>query len=70
MTPDVQFSKQIREKYIDSKKWESIKNNSAILNTYFRALQKLRDHNRLVEDTVSNFKSDKKCILNGNGLRF
>ena len=31
------FSKQIREKYIDSEKWERMKDFSAILNTYFRA---------------------------------
>ena len=36
-TPDVQFSKQIREKYIDSEKWERMKDFSAILDTYFRA---------------------------------
>ena len=62
-TPDVQFSKQIREKYIDSEKWERMKDFSAILDTYFRALQKLRDHNKLVEDTVSIFKPDKKSIF-------
>jgi len=47
-TPDVQFSKQIREKYIDSEKWERIKDFSAI---------------KLVEDTVSIFKPDKKSIF-------
>ena len=62
-TPDVQFSKQIREKYIDTEKWEKMKDFSAILDTYFRALQKLRDHNKLVEDTVSIFKPDKKSIF-------
>ena len=40
-----------------------MKDFSAILDTYFRALQKLRDNNKLVEDTVSIFKSDKKCIF-------
>ena len=40
-----------------------MKDFSAILDTYFRALQKLRDHNKLVEDTVSIFKPDKKSIF-------
>jgi len=62
-TPDDKFSKQIREKYIDSEKWDWMKDFSAILDTYFRALQKLRDNNKLVEDTVSIFKSDKKSIF-------
>jgi len=61
-TPDVQFSKQIRE-YIDSVKWDRMKDFSAIQDTYFRALQKLRDHNKLVEDTVSIFKPDKKSVF-------
>eukprot|EP01033_Poteriospumella_lacustris_P016917 gene16917-12108_t len=65
-TPDVQLLKQIREKYIDSEKWERMKDFSAILDTYFRALQKLRDHNKLVEDTVSIFKPDKKSIEGWN----
>jgi len=30
---------------------------------YFRALKKLRDHNKLVEDTLSVSKSDKKPVL-------
>jgi len=62
-TPDVQLLKQIREKYIESKKWERMKDFSAILDTYFRALRRLRDHNKLVEDTVSIFKPDKKSIF-------
>ena len=40
-----------------------MKDFSAILDTYFRALQKLRDHNKFVEDTVSIFKPDKKRIF-------
>ena len=38
-TPDVLFSELIREKYIDSEKWERMKDFSAILDTYFRALE-------------------------------
>ena len=30
---------------------------------YFKALKKLRDHNKLVEDTLSVFKSDKKPVF-------
>ena len=40
-----------------------MKDFSAILDTYFRALQKLRDHNKLVEDTVPIFKPNKKSIF-------
>jgi len=40
-----------------------MKNFSAILDTYFRALQKLRDHDKLVEDTVSIFKPEEKSIF-------
>ena len=62
-TPDVQFSKQVSDKYIPTEKWEQLTDFNEILDTYFKALQKLRDHNKLVEDTVSIFKAEKRNIF-------
>ena len=44
-TPDVQFSKQVSDKYIPTEKWEQLTDFNEILDTYFKALQRLRDHN-------------------------
>jgi len=62
-TPDVQFSKQVSDKYIPTERWEQLTDFNEIQDTYFKALQKLRDHNKLVEDTVSIYKAEKRNIF-------
>ena len=59
----MQFSKQVSDKYIPTEKWEQLTDFNEILDTSFKALQRLRDHNKLVEDTVSIFKTEKRSIF-------
>jgi len=62
-TPDPQFSRQVSEQYIPSDKYEDIKEFPEYLDKHFKALKTLRDRNKLVEDTVSIFKTDKRNIF-------
>jgi len=54
----MQFSRQVSDKYIPTEKWEQLKDFNEILDTYFKTLQKLRNRNKLVEESVSIFKTE------------
>ena len=58
----MQFSKQVIDIYLSTERWEQQTDFNEILDTSFKALQKLRDHNKLIEDTVSIFKTEKRSI--------
>eukprot|EP01037_Dinobryon_pediforme_P019729 gene19729-20198_t len=62
-TPDVQFSRQVQEHYISQEEYEKINDFPTFVDKYFRALKKLRDNSKLIEDTVSIFKGDKRSIF-------
>ena len=62
-TPDVQFSRQVQEHYISQEEYERINDFPTFVDKYFRALKKLRDNSKLIEDTVSIFKGDKRSIF-------
>jgi len=62
-TPDVQFSRLVSDRYIQTEKWEKEKDFNKCLDMYFKALKKLRDNNKLVEDTVSIFKTEKRSVF-------
>jgi len=62
-TADVGFTKQVIEKYMTNERYDEIRDFNAITDEYFKALKKLRDHNKLVEDTLSVLKSDKKPVF-------
>ena len=49
------------DRYIQTEMWERDFNKS--LDMYFNALKKLRDNNKLVEDTVSIFKTKKRSVF-------
>ena len=59
-TPDVQFSRQVQEHYISQEEYERINDFPTFVDKYFRALKKLRDNSKLIEDTVSIFKGDQR----------
>ena len=53
----------LRSMYIQTEKWEKEKDFNKCLDMYFKALKKLRDNNKLVEDTVSIFKTEKRSVF-------
>jgi len=59
-TPDVQFPRQVQDHYISQEVYERIYDFPTFVYKYFRALKKLRDNSKLIEDTVSIFKGDNK----------
>ena len=59
-TPDVGFTKQVIDKYMTNERYDEIRDFNVFTGEYFQALKKLRDHYKLVEDTLSVLKSDKK----------
>jgi len=62
-TPDVQFSRQVHEHYISQEEYERINDFPTFVDNYFMVLKKLRDNSKLIEDTVSIFKGDKRSIF-------
>eukprot|EP01042_Synura_sphagnicola_P036324 gene36324-biopygen2213 len=62
-TPDVQFSRQVQDHYISKEEYERINDFPTFADKYFRALKKLRDKSKRIEDTVSIFKGDKRSIF-------
>jgi len=53
----------VQEHYISQKEYKRINDFPTFVDTYFRALKKLRDNSKLIEDTVSIFKGDKGSIF-------
>jgi len=62
-TPDVQFTRLVSDWYIQTEKWEKEKDFNKCLDMYFKALKKLPGNNKLVEDAVSIFKTEKRSVF-------